>query len=197
MSGAHGTAGRGTVSAEAAGRRVEEVLDRLAASGDRAACEAAEELVRVLMQFYGAGLARVVELLERHTDAPAGGTLAALLDDDLVASLLVLHDLHPADAQTRIARALDAVPHPVQSAGFDAGSGTLRLRLTSSAGCGCGGTREAVERAARDALAGLAPEVTEVLLDTDAAREPVLLQIGAGPPDALGTNGRPPAAKTS
>ena len=46
-----------------AGRRVEEVLDRLAATGDRAACAAAEELVRVLMEFYGAGLARIAERL--------------------------------------------------------------------------------------------------------------------------------------
>ncbi|GAA0635538.1 NifU family protein [Streptomyces thermocarboxydovorans] len=195
MSGAQGAADRGTVSAEAAGRMVEEVLDLLAASGDRTACEAAEELVRVLMQFYGAGLARIVELLGRHPGAPGEQALTALLDDDLVASLLVLHDLHPADVETRIARALDAVPYPVENAGFDADSGTLRLRLTGSAGCGS--TREAVEQAARDALAGLAPEVTEVRLDADAAREPVLLQIGSGPPAAQSTNGRPPAGRAS
>jgi len=184
MSGAQGAAERGTVSAEAAGRMVEDVLDRLAAQGDPAACEAAEELVRALMQFYGAGLARIVELLP-------GPARTALLDDDVVASLLVLHDLHPADVRTRIARALRTLPHPVETTGFDPGSGTLRLRLTGSSGCGCGSTREAVEQAARDALAGLAPEVTEVRLDADTAREPVLLQIGSGPPGARSTNGRP------
>ncbi|NUS14874.1 MAG: hypothetical protein HOY69_26350, partial [Streptomyces sp.] len=52
--------------AEAAGRRVEDVLDRLAAAGDRAACDAAEDLVRTLMDFYGAGLARVLELARRE-----------------------------------------------------------------------------------------------------------------------------------
>ncbi|GAA1424891.1 NifU family protein [Streptomyces thermospinosisporus] len=197
MSGAQGAADRGTVSAEAAGRMVEEVLDRLAESGDPAACEAAEELVRVLMQFYGAGLARIVELLGRLPGAPGEQALTALLDDEVVASLLVLHDLHPADVEPRIARALDAVPYPVENAGFDTDSGALRLRLTGSAGCGCGSTREAVEQAARDALAGLAPEVTEVRLDADTAREPVLLQIGSGPPGALSTSGRPPAGRAS
>ncbi|MFF8265738.1 hypothetical protein [Streptomyces virginiae] len=56
------------VDAREAGRRVEEVLDRLAATEDRAACEAAEELVRVLMEFYGAGLARIARTLAAAPD---------------------------------------------------------------------------------------------------------------------------------
>ncbi|MFI1396202.1 hypothetical protein [Streptomyces sp. NPDC020681] len=184
MSGAHNT-----VNAEAAGRLVEEVLDRLAASGDRAACDAAEELVRGLMEFYGAGLARVVELVGRDPEASAGDALGALLGDQLVASLLVLHELHPDDPHTRIARALDGVPHPVENAGFDPESGVLRLRLTGSSGCGCGGTQEAVEQAATDALAALAPEVTEIELAAP-AKEPALLQISTAPHRA---GGRSPA----
>jgi hypothetical protein len=188
MSGA-----RGGADAETAGQRVEEILDRLAASGDRTACEAAEELVRVLMEFYGAGLARAVELLDRDCGAPAGDALDALLGDDLVASLLVLHGLHPEDAPARIDRALKGLPQPVESDRFDSETGELRLRLTGSAGCGCGGTREAVEQAARDALVCFAPEVTAVVLEEGAAREPVLLQIGSGPPGPAGTSSRPPA----
>lgn len=181
----------GAMNAETAGRLVEEVLDRLAESGDRAACEAAEELVRVLMEFYGAGLARAVELVGRHPDATARDTLAALLGDELVAGLLVLHGLHPDDVRRRIDRALDGLPHPVETVGFDAATGVLRLRLTGSAGCGCAGTREGIEQAARDTVACFAPEVTAVELQ-EAAREPALLQIGAGPPHAVG-GGRSPA----
>ncbi|MER6346246.1 hypothetical protein ACWC10_32140 [Streptomyces sp. NPDC001595] len=192
MSGAHGT-----VTAQAAGRRVEEVLDRLAASGDRAACEAAEELVRVLMEFYGASFARVLELLNREPGAPAARVRTALLGDELVASLLVLHGLHPDDVTMRIDRALDGVPYLVERAGFDPASGELRLRMTGSSGCGCGSTREAVEEAARETLAGLAPEVTAVVLEAGTAREPALLQIGAGPPAGTGSNGRPPATTAS
>ncbi|MEV0301022.1 hypothetical protein [Streptomyces prasinus] len=185
---------RGGPDAEAAGRAVEEILDRLAAGGDRAACETAEELVRVLMEFYGAGFARVLDLLGRDPGRPAGEVRDALLGDELVASLLVLHGLHPDDVPTRVARALSAVPHAVESAGFDPATGGLRLRLTGSGGCGCGGTREAVEQAARDVLACFAPEVTAVVLEAETEREPVLLQIGAGPPGPSGPNGRPPAA---
>ncbi|MGW7463989.1 hypothetical protein ACWGJT_04620 [Streptomyces xantholiticus] len=174
------------VTAEEAGRQVEEVLDRLAATEDAEACAAAEELVRVLMEFYGAALGRAVELLQRPVDQPPGTPLEGLLGDELVASLLNLHGLHPEDLPARIARALDGIPHPVEHAGFDPATGVLRLRVTASTGCGCPSTQESVRQAAVDALACFAPEVTGVDMEGAAAsREPTLLQIGSGPPRAV------------
>ncbi|MER5197659.1 hypothetical protein ACWD3J_24790 [Streptomyces sp. NPDC002755] len=169
------------VDAERTGRRVEEVLDRLAASGDPAAAEAAEELVRSLMDFYGSGLARVLHLL---SDAP-GDPLAGLLGDELVASLLVLHDLHPEDRDTRITRALDSVrEHALDVVDFDEESGVLTLRARESGGCGCGsGSGENAREAARAALACFAPEVGSVDLRTEPAG-PTLLQIGTAPTGA-------------
>ncbi|MFF1543383.1 hypothetical protein [Streptomyces sp. NPDC058291] len=164
------------VDAEQTGRRVEEVLDRLAGS-DPAAAAAAEELVRSLMDFYGSGLARVLHLLSA---APPGDALAHLLGDELVASLLVLHDLHPEDRDTRIARALDSVrEHALDVVDFDEESGTLTLRSREAGGCGCGSGASARE-AARTALACFAPEVTAVDVRT-APAGPALLQIGTGP----------------
>ncbi|WP_404954783.1 hypothetical protein [Streptomyces sp. 147326] len=163
------------LDAAQAGRRVEEVLDRIAATGDRAACAAAEELVRVLMDFYGAGLARIVEGLGH-------GPLGAVLDDELVASLLSLHGLHPEDARTRIARALDSVDDPVELVGFDETTGVLRLRPgPATGGCGCGGQDDA-RRTLEDTLACFAPEVTSVEMEPAAAPPPALLQIGTRPP---------------
>ncbi|WP_333740090.1 hypothetical protein [Streptomyces sp. IBSBF 2806] len=163
------------VDAEQTGRRVEEVLDRLAGS-DLAAAAAAEELVRSLMDFYGSGLARVLDLL---SDAP-GDVLADLLGDELVASLLVLHDLHPEDRDTRIARALDSVrEHALDVEDFDEESGALTLRTQEAGGCGCGSGASARE-AARAALACFAPEVTAVEVRTEPAG-PALLQIGTRP----------------
>ncbi|NXY99144.1 hypothetical protein HYE82_33155, partial [Streptomyces sp. BR123] len=157
------------IDAREAGRRVEEVLDRLAASGDPQACAAAEELVRVLMDFYGAGLARIVERL-------GAGPVARMLGDDLVAGLLALHGLHPDDVDSRIARALESVADPVELIGFDEATGTLRLRSAAPAtGCGCAGNAEAARRSVEDAVAGLAPEVTAVEL-VPAAPAPALLQ---------------------
>lgn len=160
------------------GHRVEEVLERLAATGDREVCDSAEELVRVLMDFYGAGLARIVELLGRGEEfAPA---LERLLRDDLVSGLLVLHELHPEDVETRIRRALAGMRNkPVELAEFDPHSGTLRVRAAGG-GCGCASTGGATVQAVQEALAAPAPEVLSVELDTP-AKEPALLQIGTRP----------------
>ncbi|WP_405876358.1 hypothetical protein [Streptomyces sp. NBC_00005] len=169
------------VNAEQTGRRVEEVLERLAASGDPAAAAAAEELVRSLMDFYGAGLARILHLL---SSAP-GEASAGLLGDELVASLLVLHELHPEDRDTRIARALGVVrEHALDVVGFDEESGKLTLRAGEAGGCGCGsGSGAGAREAAEAALACFAPEVRAVDVQT-APAGPTLLQISTAPTGA-------------
>ncbi|MFF8784896.1 hypothetical protein [Streptomyces sp. NPDC015125] len=180
-----GAASPGAVpNAETTGRRVEEVLDRLAGR-DREASADAEELVRVLMDFYGAGLARIMHLVGSGTDD--GGPRSALLRDELVTSLLVLHDLHPEDTVARIGRALDSVrrQHPAEIAEFDAESGALRLRGGDGGGCGCPSTNQQAQQAVEAAVSCFAPDVTSVQWEAAADRtEPALLQISRRPPTA-------------
>ena len=87
-------------------QRIDALVAALSRSSDPAAREGARELAQSLMQLYGAGLSRVMRIVELQ-EGRGGATMRALLDDDLVASLLVLHDLHPDDAETRIRRALE------------------------------------------------------------------------------------------
>ncbi|MFC9619331.1 hypothetical protein ACFTXM_04805 [Streptomyces sp. NPDC056930] len=182
--------------AEQAGRRIEEVLGQLTAAGDRKASAAAEELVRVLMDFYGAGLARILDGLRAAPGRETGDTLEELLGDDLVSSLLVLHDLHPEDMGTRIGRALAAVRDPVEVVSFDESTGTLRLRSADAGGCGCTGASSA-QQSVENSLACFAPEVTSVEMEpASATREPALLQIGTRPPQGVAT-ARPASAGTS
>ena len=68
----------------------------------RAACERVEELVRLVTELYGGGLARVVELAGEAL--PTSAASSALADDDLVASLLVVHGLHPDGLPQRVER---------------------------------------------------------------------------------------------
>src|ERR1700732_4090070 len=80
-----------------AGDRIQTLLDSCAASGT-AAYERAQQLVREVVGLYGAGLERIM----RAGDA---GLAERLATDDLVASLLLVHRLHPDDAQRRGGRA--------------------------------------------------------------------------------------------
>jgi Fe-S cluster biogenesis protein NfuA len=179
----------GKANAEETGKRVEEILERIAATGDRAAIAAAEDLVRALMDFYGAGLARMLDLVG---GAGAGAAQAAnvpaplerLLGDELVSSLLVLHDLHPEDLPTRISRAIDALPgKPVELVGFEELTGTVRVKASAAGGCGCPSTEAALRQPAEDALACFAPEVTSVQVEgpSGADKQTPLLQISVRP----------------
>ena len=142
------------VSVSATGERIEQLLDELDGSA------AAEELVHALMELYGAGLARVLDL----ADEP---TVERLAKDELVRGLLILHDLHPESTVDRVRAALDELrPYlgshagDVEFVGIDA-AGVLRLRLTGSCD-GCPSStvtaKYAIEKAVREAapeLAGL------------------------------------------
>src|SRR5262249_60854706 len=89
----------------AAGDRIEALLQELGAAADPRVRAKAEELVRLLMELYGSALARILETID-NTDS-ADAILDRLAADDLVASLFVLHGVHPLNVETRIARAFD------------------------------------------------------------------------------------------
>src|SRR4029453_14338146 len=75
----------------ATGDRIERLLDELRVAADPRSYQIAEELLRAVTGLYGGGLARVVDLV--GDGAP--DVMARLVDDELVASLLIVHGLHP------------------------------------------------------------------------------------------------------
>jgi Fe-S cluster biogenesis protein NfuA len=172
------------------GDRIEEILGLLR-SGDAAGAAAAEELVGLLVGLYGDGLGHIVATL--RDAGPAGAELLAeMTEDPLVESLLLLHDLHPLDVDTRIQRALDRVrPYLGSHAGGVeylglTEQGTARLRLEGSCH-GCPSSTVTVRLAIEDAVKDAAPEVGQVAVEgmTDPPpASPVLLQIGRRPADS-------------
>jgi Fe-S cluster biogenesis protein NfuA/nitrite reductase/ring-hydroxylating ferredoxin subunit len=168
------------------GERVEALIAELRGSADPAAAGAAEELVGLLVGLYGDGLARVVGVLAAHGEAGAQ-LLAALTQDPLVASLLVLHDLHPVSTDERISHALDQVrPYLGSHAGgvqyLGVTDGVARLRLEGSCH-GCPSSAMTVQMAIEDAILNAAPEVTAVEVAGMTEEQPApLLQIGRTPP---------------
>jgi len=177
------------VSAHAVGERVEALLAELRARAGPEAGDVAEELVGCLIELYGAGLSAIVAALGADSDA-GPRMLAALADDPLVESLLLVHDLHPLDADARINRALDQLRPRL---GAHAGTieyldiddqGVARLRLTAS-GHGCGASSSTVRQAVEEAVADAAPEAIGVHVEeVSAAAEAPLLQITRRPAEA-------------
>lgn len=164
-------------NARTTGARIEELLAGLQAGPQR---DAAEELVRLLVEMYGEGMTRLVAELD--TDQ-----LTRVAGDDVVESLLLLHDLHPLDVDSRVQRALDRIrPYLGSHAGgveyLGVEDGVARLRLQGSCD-GCASSTLTVKMAIEGAIQEAAPELTGIEVEGVVEPAPTpLLQVGMGPP---------------
>ncbi|MFJ5998578.1 NifU family protein [Streptomyces sp. NPDC092370] len=148
--------------------RLDELLEGIE-SAPGPTTRSATEAVALLTEVYGEALARVLD----H----AGEQLAErLAEDELLAHLMVLHDIHPEPAERRAARAVERLRPAVQERGGDvewAGveGQVARVRLTAGGGCGsgCGGGGSEVTDAVRAAVFAVAPELTAVEPVTETA----------------------------
>lgn len=149
----------------AAAARIESLLEASAAGGP-AARSRAEDLVACVSGLYGAGLDRVLHILQGAGVLDAA-VLDALAADELVSGLLLVHDLHPYDVQTRVHRALDGVRPYLGSHGGDVeligidDDGVLTLRLLGSCD-GCPSSSVTLELAVEGAVQAAAPELTRI-----------------------------------
>ena len=145
------------------GERIETLLEA-SSSGGVMARERAEELVRLVADLYGGGLERMMDILY-DLGALTDEVLAGFAADDLVASLLLVHGLHPDDVGTRVERALDTVRPYLRSHGGDVellgitDAGVVRLRLLGTCD-GCASSSVTMSLAVQDAISEAAPEIT-------------------------------------
>jgi Fe-S cluster biogenesis protein NfuA/nitrite reductase/ring-hydroxylating ferredoxin subunit len=148
-----------------AGERIEALLHASSVNGV-AARERAEDLLRAVTSLYGEGLARVVQILDAASflDAPLWDALVA---DEVVAGLLLVHGLHPYDVRTRVEKALESVRPYLGTHGGDVellevnDEGVVRLRLLGSCD-GCPSSSVTLELAVESAVEAAAPEVTSI-----------------------------------
>ncbi len=162
------------------GERINTLLEASAAGGV-VARERAEELVRLVADLYGAGLERMLTILH-ETGRLDDDLLAALAGDDLVSSLLLVHDLHPYDVTTRVEQALDGVRPYLGSHGGDVEllevthEGIVRLRLLGSCD-GCASSSVTLTLAVEGAIEAAAPEIVGIEVETPQAGA----EVSAGP----------------
>ena len=174
----------GDQSGEPGGERIEQLMTSFAASGPLAQ-QRAEELVRLVVEWHGSGLNRVLEIAD-DAGALTDQLLDRLADDDLVSGLLLLHGIHPYDVHTRIERALDRVRPYMGSHGGDVrllevtDDGVARLRMLGNCQ-GCPSSAVTLKLAVEGAVEAAAPEVERIECDDspEDADAPSLIPLGS------------------
>ncbi|MDQ1359101.1 MAG: hypothetical protein QOF20_280 [Acidimicrobiaceae bacterium] len=170
----------------AVGDRIEQLLDELRAAADPRLYGQAEEMLGLVTELYGGGLARIVEVVGESDPA----TLERLSHDELISSLLLVHGLHPDDLETRVIRALEGVRPMLAGHGgdvelldIDAAAGAVHLNLLGSCH-GCPSSTVTLRMAVETAIAEAAPEI--VIIDVEQPTEeappvgePVPITLGA------------------
>ena len=142
--------------------RVQDLQAALEACGESVPRGLAEDLMSAVVQMYGAGLERILAtLLEAGAD---GERIAGLLaDDPLVATLLLIHDLHPVPLEQRVQQALDSVRPYMESHGgnvelLSIEHGVARIHLRGSCS-DCSASSVTLELAIKQALEDAAPDL--------------------------------------
>jgi Fe-S cluster biogenesis protein NfuA/nitrite reductase/ring-hydroxylating ferredoxin subunit len=152
-----------------AGDRIQILLDASAASGTLVR-ERTEQLAAELTDLYGAALERMVSIAAQSSAPELINQFAA---DELVASLLLVHGLHPHGVERRIEDALDSVRPYLGSHGGDvtllevvddAGdSEGMTVRLQFAGSCkSCPSSAVTLEFAVEDAVRAAAPEIATI-----------------------------------
>jgi Fe-S cluster biogenesis protein NfuA/nitrite reductase/ring-hydroxylating ferredoxin subunit len=142
--------------------RVQELTEALEQIADPFARSIAEDLVGAIVDLYGEGLARIGSALRAGGEAGAS-IRDELVEDGVVASLLLIHGLHPVPLEERVVAALDTVRPYMESHGGNIEilaieDGVAHLRLEGSCS-GCPASRATLELAIEQALTEAAPDL--------------------------------------
>jgi Fe-S cluster biogenesis protein NfuA/nitrite reductase/ring-hydroxylating ferredoxin subunit len=167
--------------------RVQDLQEQLDSGGEFVAREFAQDLVFTVMQMYGLGLEQILAAL--FGAGEAGERLAVgLADDPLVATLLLIHDLHPVPLEVRVQGALDSVRPYMESHGgnvelLSLQDGVARISLRGSCS-DCSASSVTLELAIKQALEEAAPDLDGLEVEGVAPQTPgiALPMSGAGVP---------------
>ncbi|MFZ0667550.1 MAG: NifU family protein [Acidimicrobiales bacterium] len=161
------------------GERIELLLDQLQSNSDSGCFDLASEILSLVSELYGAGLSRVVELAQERS--PEFVTI--LTEDELVASLMLVHGLHPDTLEARVQGALEKVrpllgahAGDVELLDIDPGAGAVRIRLLGSCD-GCPSSSVTLQLAVERAITEAAPEIVIIDVDEPSATEPTPIPV--------------------
>lgn len=123
------------------------------------------DLLRAVLDFHAAGLERMLDLVF-ESGSGAEAIVDRIAADDLASSMLLLHDLHPDDLETRVNRAVGKLQEMFFSLGTKLSllaieTPTVRLQFESQRTWEGAPVKASVERVIFQA----APEINAVILE--------------------------------
>jgi Fe-S cluster biogenesis protein NfuA len=153
--------------------RVEELIHEAEQLPDENLRSKVQELVQHLMDFHGAGLARMVGRV-RELGEPGQAVLHDWTRDEVTSSLLLLYGLHPVDIECRVRDALIAIRSELRAQGVEVElvgveEGVVRLHMKDKTG-GAPSAGIAVRRKIAKAVYDAAPDAVSIKSDGDAPR---------------------------
>ncbi len=159
--------------------QIESMVEQVDAIADPAIRAQMQDLLALILEYHGAGLERMVNGINDNE------VITRLAADPLVASLLVLYDLHPQEVRHRVMAALDRVRPYLESHGGNVevvsiAADTVRLRMEGSCD-GCPSSAVTVKNAIEKAIFDAAPEIRSLIVDgmLEPTKEPkVFVQLG-------------------
>jgi Fe-S cluster biogenesis protein NfuA/nitrite reductase/ring-hydroxylating ferredoxin subunit len=162
--------------------RIEALLGEIETLADPHARAKAAEMAQVLLELYGEGLARMMEVVAEGEDSERA--FNAFAGDELISHLLLLHGLHPLDVETRVVQALEEVRPYLQSHGGNVEllgieGGVARVRLQGSCE-GCPSSTVTLKLAIEEAVLTAAPDLERIEAEGVAEPRPATTFV-AGP----------------
>jgi Fe-S cluster biogenesis protein NfuA/nitrite reductase/ring-hydroxylating ferredoxin subunit len=144
------------------GGRIQRLLEQIEVLPSPSTRELIHEFMEATLAFYGQGLARILQVVSES--GPEGeNAYQHLINDKVVRGLLLIHDLHPADLETRLRDALDQVRPYLESHGgnvelISLNGQAARLRLEGTCKS-CASSEVTLELAIRHAIEEACPDL--------------------------------------
>lgn len=145
--------------------KIEGLVRRAEAITDPQARGITIDLLQAVMDFHGVGLNRLMQILA-DSGAAADPIMDRVAADELTSSMLLLHDLHPEDLETRVQRAVRKLDEMFASLGAKLTlvaieTGTVRVQFDSPRTWSGSPVKASVE----GLIFGAAPEISTVVIE--------------------------------
>ena len=149
-------------------QRIGALVQEIESIADPAARASTTQLVRLIMEFHGTGLDRVLEILA-NAGEPGMAFIEKLGRDPIVSSLLVLYGLHPDSLETRVGKAVERLAPKLQRDGarmqlLGVEDGAVRIRVTAGDHT-CGSTTKGLQALVEDTIYEFAPDISSLSVE--------------------------------